>query len=143
VSAKTRHSTPFNTPRQRNKFTAIEGTMKRARLATLLFACLGTVASAETIPAAEASKHIGEQGTVCGQIASEHEAIGSRGKPTFINLDKPYPDQVFTALVWGSDRERVGRIPSSGRLCVTGLITDYKGVPEIIVRDARSWYVPQ
>lgn len=117
--------------------------MKNARLVTLRFVCLGTVASAQTIPVPEAGKHIGEQGTVCGQIASEHEALGSRGKPTFINLDKPYPNQVFTALVCGSDRERVGRIPSSGRICVTGLITDYKGIPEIIVRDASSWYVPK
>ncbi|HUD57469.1 MAG TPA: hypothetical protein VMR02_19715 [Terracidiphilus sp.] len=45
---------------------------------------------------------------MCGTIASEHTAIGTKGMPTFINLDRPYPNQVFTLLIWGDDRDRVG-----------------------------------
>jgi hypothetical protein len=58
-----------------------------------------------------------------------------RGNPTFINLDKPYPNQIFTVLIWGSDRPKFGdpeETYRSKRICVTGKISDYKGVPEIV-----------
>jgi hypothetical protein len=38
---------------------------------------------------AEAKDHVGEQATVCGKVASARYAATSRGKPTFLNLDKP------------------------------------------------------
>lgn len=104
---------------------------------------VSSAASAQTLTTAEAAKHIGENKTVCGDIASEHTANASRGTPTFINLDRPYPNQVFTILIWGGDKTRVGDIPKSGRVCATGPISKYRGVPEIIVHDSHSWYVPK
>jgi hypothetical protein len=89
----------------------------------------------ETFTAAQAKAHEGENATVCGKVASEKTATGSRGEPTFINLDAAYPNQVFTILVWGEDRKRVGELPQVGsRVCASGVIKDYKGVPEIVVR---------
>jgi len=102
---------------------------------------LNATTTPHTIPAAEASRHVGERTTVCGQIASEHTVTSNRGTPTFINLDKPYPDRAFAVLIWGSDRASVGAIPSSGMLCATGVITTYRGRPEIAVKDTKSWYV--
>ena len=91
---------------------------------------------AQSITAQEANKHVGEQATVCGRIAGERTATNSKGQPTFINLDAAYPNQIFTALVWGEDRSRIGDLPGEGaRVCVHGMITDFKGVPEIVVRE--------
>jgi hypothetical protein len=104
---------------------------------------LAVAALSETVPASEAAKHVGERATVCGTVASEHTAYSSRGTPTFINLDSPYPNQVFTVLIWGDERSRVGKLPGSGKLCATGMITLYRGVPEIVLHDAQSWYVPK
>ena len=103
----------------------------------------GASALAQEIPAAEAAKHVRENATVCGTIASEHTDTSSKGTPTFINLDRPYPNQVFTLLIWGDDRDRVGKIPETGRICGIGVITEYRGSPEIVLRDAKSWYVPK
>ena len=105
-----------------------------AVLATLLlFAAVGL---SETLTASQAKAHEGENATVCGSVASEHTAMRSRGEPTFINLDSAYPNQVFTILVWGDDRANVGALPRAGaHACATGLIKDYRGVPEIVVRD--------
>jgi len=100
---------------------------------SILWATL--VSAQNSITAAEAKNHIGEKATVCGQVASTHYAATSRGNPTFINLDKPYPDQIFTVLIWGSDRPKFGDPEGMYRrkhICVTGKISDYKGVPEII-----------
>jgi len=91
-----------------------------------------------SISAAEAKNHVGERGTVCGEVASTHYAARSRGNPTFINLDRPYPDQIFTILIWGSDRPKFGdpeEMYRNKRVCATGKITDYKGVPEIVAYD--------
>jgi DNA/RNA endonuclease YhcR with UshA esterase domain len=95
---------------------------------------------AQTISAADAKNHIGEQATVCGRVASEKTAVSSRGEPTFINLDAAYPNQVFTILVWGDDRQNVGELPRTGaHICATGLIKDYRGVPEIVVRSSGQF----
>jgi hypothetical protein len=94
-------------------------------------------AIAQSITAADAKNHIGEQTTVCGKVASARTATSSRGEPTFINLDSAYPNQVFTILVWGDDRKAVGELPHEGsRVCATGLIKDYRGVPEIVAKSS-------
>jgi len=75
--------------------------------------------------------------TVFGPVASTTYAARSNGQPTFLNLGRPYPDQGFTVVIWGRDR---GKFPSSPEkyydgktIYVTGLIEEYRGVPEIIV----------
>jgi len=43
-------------------------------------------------------------------------------------------------LVWDDDRKNVGELPHVGsRVCVTGLIKDYRGVPEIVVRSSGQF----
>ena len=105
--------------------------------ALLLWASIG---QAQTLTAAQAKAHEGENATVCGVVASEHTATSSRGQPTFINLDAAYPNEVFTILVWGDDRQNVGALPRTGaHACATGLIKDYRGVPEIVVRSSGQF----
>lgn len=86
--------------------------MKLSRLITTCFLFLlfafSTAAQTNKITAAEAKDHVGETRTVCGKVASTHYASGSKGQPTFLNLDEPYPKEVFTILIWGSDRAKFG-----------------------------------
>jgi hypothetical protein len=90
---------------------------------------------------AEAKGHIGEQATVCGRVASTRYAETTRGKPTFLNLDKPYPSQLFTVLIWGDHREKFGNPEEKYRdkqVCATGKITEYRNAPEIVVSDPQN-----
>lgn len=91
--------------------------------------------ASHTITAAQARDHIGETETVCGYVASSHFSIRSPSKPTFLDLDKPYPHQIFTIVIWGSDRAKFGR-PETEYLrkdiCVTGRIKLNRGVPETV-----------
>ena len=92
----------------------------------------------KSISAAEARNHIGDNATVCGQVESTHFASTSRGRPTFINLDSPYPNQIFTVVIWGSDRAKFGEPEvkyARKRICVTGPKTVYREVPEQVVSD--------
>lgn len=92
-------------------------------------------AAAQRLSPEQAARHIGETATVCGVIAGSHYAETSDGQPTFINLDKPYPDPVFTIVIWGEYRGKFSPPPETwtGRLCATGKITSYRGRPEMKV----------
>lgn len=93
----------------------------------------------QTITPADASKHVGDRATVCGVIAGKHTAEQAKGKPTFVDLDGRYPHQLFTVVIWEDARGKVGKFPATGRVCVSGKIEDYKGTPQIVLRDERDW----
>jgi DNA/RNA endonuclease YhcR with UshA esterase domain len=87
------------------------------------------------LTAAEAKDHVGETATVCGNVVSTRYAASTRGQPTFLNLDKLYPNQVFTVVIWGSNRTKFGAPESNYKgkqICVVGKITEYRGVPQVI-----------
>lgn len=110
-------------------------TLKAVMLAYLWVICSTAVyAQAKHLTAEEAKNHIGENATVCGKVVSTHFADRSRGQPTFLNLDEPYPKAIFTIVIWGSDRPKFGDPEAKYKdknVCVTGKITSYRGEPEI------------
>jgi len=94
-----------------------------------------------SISAPQAKDHMGENATVCGDVVSTHYAERSPGNPTFINLDKPYPNQLFTILIWGSDRAKFGDPEEKYRnkhVCVTGKISVYRGSPEVVAHESSQ-----
>jgi micrococcal nuclease len=100
------------------------------------FICPAVIPQTKITPS-EAKNHIGEQATVCGDVTSARFASSTRGQPTFLNLEKPYPNQIFTVVIWGRNRAGFGDPESEyrgKRICVTGRIEDYRGVPEIEAR---------
>jgi micrococcal nuclease len=110
-------------------------------LALAAFALTPAFAEAPTLTAAEAADHIGERATVCGKVVSARYADRSRSQPTFLNLDKPYPDQVFTIVIWGSDRTKFGQPEvkyRDKRVCVWGTIGSYRDVPQIVATDPEQ-----
>ena len=109
----------------------------RQFLLCVLLALSQAAWAANTLTADEAKNHIGETATVCGVVASTHYAEQTKGSPTFVNLDKPYPNQVFTVLIWGEDLPKFSPKPSTWdgkRVCATGAITSYQGRPEIVAK---------
>ena len=98
----------------------------------------GSYAQQEYVSPIDAHKFIGMEKTVCGTVANATYAVRTKGRPTFLNLDQPYPTQIFTVLIWGSDRNKFQNPPETffrrKRICVTGIIEDFRGKPEIIVR---------
>jgi len=116
--------------------------MRTLRFLGLLFFCFvaPSFAYPQTghITAADAKNHVGEKATVCGNVVSTHYATRSKESPTFLNLEEPYPRQIFTILIWGSDRPKFGDPEAkygSKKVCVTGVIKDYRGVPEVVVEE--------
>jgi hypothetical protein len=108
-------------------------------LLAILFIVVGSVPAQDRINSYEAAKHAGKKATVCGQVASTNYARDNKGHPTYLNLDRGYPDQKFTAVIWGENRDKFSKPPEvnySGRkICVTGTITMSRGVAQIVVLD--------
>jgi hypothetical protein len=109
-------------------------------LALTLLPAAGKAAAAEPrLTPAEAAQHAGEQAKVCGLVAGAKYAERSRGKPTFLDFEKPHPAEVFKVVIWGTDRAKFKQPPETiydrQQVCVTGRIELYHGAPEIIVRN--------
>jgi len=108
-------------------------------LAPIFASVLGVAqADGSTISASEAINHAGERVTVCGLVASTKYSASSRGQPTFLNLDQPYPNHIFTAVIWGSDRTAFQYAPESlmgSRICVTGKVAIFQKKAEIIIKE--------
>ena len=116
--------------------------MKRLRLLLFLpiyVGLLSTTFAQETITPQDAAKYIGQQKTVYGKVTHAYFAAPYKGQLTFLNFGRPYPDQTFTVLIWGSDRGKFEKPPErlylGKEICVTGMIKSYRGKPEIIVEE--------
>ena len=62
----------------------------------------------------------------------------SKGQPTFLDFDKPYPEETFAAVIWAADRAKFRTSESAllgKQVCVTGVIQLFRGRPEVILRD--------
>lgn len=86
----------------------------------------------------QALNYVGQEITIIGPVMSTAWASESRGKPTFLNIGRPYPDpERFTVLLWIDARFRFDQPPeeifADTTICVTGVVEIYAGGGEIIV----------
>jgi DNA/RNA endonuclease YhcR with UshA esterase domain len=98
------------------------------------------VAAAPLAPE-DAASHIGGIATVCGVVASGEYEASEQNQPTLLDLGKPYPNAIFTAVIYGENRAKFGtpEISLRGkRICVTGRISDYQGKPEIVLTEPNQ-----
>jgi hypothetical protein len=94
----------------------------------------------QTLTGDDALQHLEETNTVCGAIASARFLEGAPGNPTYLNFDRPYPNQSCAAVIAGAARPKFKVPPETAFMgkwvCVTGLITtNSRGKVEIAVSD--------
>ena len=105
--------------------------------AAAVFGLWAASSNAAPVSLDDAAGHVGETATVCGVVASAKFAAGSRSQPTSLDMGRPYPNSVFTAVIFGDDRPKFGAPEMALRgkpVCVTGQIRDCRGRPEVILR---------
>jgi len=109
--------------------------MRKALLiAVLIFMVSGTVFAGNVINWTEAANHYGKYKTVEGTIVSGK----CLPKVCFLNFDKNYKT-TFTAVIFASDLPKFPSNPDqyyrNKKIQLTGTIKEYKGKPEIIIKD--------
>lgn len=87
----------------------------------------------------DALGYVGQEVTIVGPVVGTNYAGSSNGSPTFLNIGLPYPDPGrFQVVIWGEDRHRFESPPEDlyygQSIAVTGVVKNYKGVGEIIVK---------
>lgn len=89
------------------------------------------------INASEASDYIGTAAEVCGEVVATSYLPQIGGKPTFLNFGRPDPNQLFTVVIWGENRNKWEQPPEqiylNRNICSSGVIEEHKGIPQIIV----------
>jgi hypothetical protein len=110
----------------------------RLLVASAVFGSWAFPTAAASLNPEDAASHIGETATVCGVVASAEFEADAPSQPTLLDLGKPYPNAIFTAVIYGDSRDKFGTPETSlpgKRICVTGKISDYQGKPEIVLTD--------
>ena len=119
--------------------------MRKANWITLLAVCF-TLSSLplfaqdkQTVAPEEALKYHLQIKTVCGKVAGTQHARAIKGEPTLLHIGKPYPKHVFTVVIWAADKGKFEGAPEElykGKdVCVTGMIVEHNGKPQIVVKD--------
>lgn len=88
----------------------------------------------------QAKMFVGDDVTVCGTVVATkfHEKSGA----TFINLDKKFPNQIFSVTIWKNDLVNFDYNPVDDlmgkRICVKGEVGDYKGTPSMNLKNQKQ-----
>lgn len=88
----------------------------------------------DMVRAHEAIEHRGEYAMVCGVIADANYLEDSRGGPTYLNFDKPYPDHDFSAIIFRKNRKNLEIAPETltgYKACVYGKVKVHRGKAQI------------
>jgi endonuclease G len=89
----------------------------------------------------QASRFInsGKKKEICGTVVSTHL---SKNGHTFINLDKAFPNQIFSLTIWESNAHNFSYVPhielEGRKVCVNGKISEQKGVATMNVENEKS-----
>jgi len=110
--------------------------MKNLMITTLIlfFSGVAQAQLEDMVRTHDAIDHAGEFVMVCGVIASARYLKEVKGAPTYLNFDKPYPDQEFSAIIFGKNRKNFSPDPESltgYKACVYGKVRVYRGKAQI------------
>lgn len=90
----------------------------------------------KVISSCQAGNYYGKEVIVEGKVVDGYR---SKTNTVFLNFEKPYPNQCFTAVIFNSDQDKFVKNPEifyEGKIIrVRGLVKEYQGKPEIILKD--------
>ncbi|MBZ5646672.1 MAG: hypothetical protein LAN37_05545 [Acidobacteriia bacterium] len=106
------------------------------RLALILL--ITSLGNAACLPFTEAPKKLGSTVCITGKVLSVKQSPS--GAAWFLNFCEERRNCPFAAVVFTRDLRDVGdvRMLAGRTIEVHGRVLEYKGVPEIIIRDARQ-----
>lgn len=91
------------------------------------------------IEAIKSPFHVGKTVMACGVLAQVKKST----KQIYLNLDKPYPDQSLTLLIWANKydafNKRFGDLDrhTNKKVCARGTIKEYKHSLQIVLNNPQ------
>jgi L-rhamnose isomerase len=102
-----------------------------------------TYANDKEIKASDAGKHLGQTTAVCGSLA----AIKDFKNGIYLSIDKPYPNESITFVVWDDNINKITKEWGSFRglrgktVCAEGKIETYRNKTRISINSGYDFYV--
>ncbi|MBL4624333.1 MAG: DNA/RNA non-specific endonuclease [Flavobacteriales bacterium] len=88
----------------------------------------------------QAKYNTGGKACVCGTVVSTK--YSEKSGATFLNLDKKFPNQIFSVTIWKTARANFSYLPENElkgkKVCITGKLEDRKGTPTMNVTNEKS-----
>ncbi len=109
--------------------------LKTLLLFTFTFFFLSAIS--QTISAGEVKNNVGKIVTVSGKVVNGSYLSRAYNQPTLLNIDKAFPNEIFTVVIYGENRKAFGYNPEEvllgKNISVTGKVTMYYGKPQVEV----------
>lgn len=88
----------------------------------------------------QAKYQVNAKATICGTVVDAKFSEGSGN--TFLNLDKRFPNDIFSVSIWKSDRVNFSYQPEvlllNKQICVTGMIRENNGKPTVSIANEKA-----
>jgi endonuclease G len=88
----------------------------------------------------QAKYNVGTTSCVCGTVVATK--FSEKSGSTFLNIDKKFPNTIFSVSIFAKDRTNFSYLPEEElylkRVCVTGKITEYQGVPSMSISNEKA-----
>ncbi|MCT4581382.1 MAG: DNA/RNA non-specific endonuclease [Flavobacteriales bacterium] len=88
----------------------------------------------------QAQYNIGTKSCVCGTVVSTK--YSEKSGAVFLNLDKKFPNQIFSVTIWKDARANFSYLPEEElkgkKVCLTGRIENKRGTPTINITNEKK-----
>lgn len=102
----------------------------------LILICISIGSFSQKITIDSLAFYNGKKITVCAMFTGFHQTNGEH-KVTYLNFDKPYPNQTFTVVIFEADiakfNTNLADYYKNKKVCITGKVSTYKGKPQIVI----------
>ncbi|MEH3114858.1 hypothetical protein [Pedobacter terrae] len=112
--------------------------MKRLSLLVLLIATAFYAKSQTMVLTKDVAQYIGKNVSICDSV------YGTKAldKLTLLNLGGAYPKELITIVINKEDERKFPSEPASmfmgNNICVTGVVSEFKGKKQIVVTDPKQ-----
>ncbi|MBT6745011.1 MAG: DNA/RNA non-specific endonuclease [Flavobacteriales bacterium] len=84
--------------------------------------------------------YTGSKACVCGTVVATK--YSEKSGATFLNLDKKFPNQIFSVAIWKDSRANFSYLPENElkgkKVCITGKLEANKGTPTMNISNEKS-----
>lgn len=112
--------------------------MKKYALLFTLLLSFYFAKSQTLVLAKDAGQYLGKTVTICDSVFSAK----SLDKLTLLNLGGAYPKELITIVINKADEAKFTSAPESmflgNHICVTGVVTEFKGKKQIVVTEPKQ-----
>ena len=88
----------------------------------------------------QAQYNIGTKSCVCGTVVSTK--YSEKSGAVFLNLDKKFPNQIFSVTIWKDARANFSYLPEvelkDKKVCLTGRVENKRGTPTINITNEKK-----